>query len=191
MNQPILQVPHDALRQVADKITDFHSEETQSQINSLTDTIKSAKEPEGVGLAFPQIGINLRGFVTYLPAKPGLPAKTKLYLNPQIIDQDDKTTLGGRTPDRPTLEGCLSIPWLYGPVYRSKKIKISAHDEHGVEFQKTLSSFRARLFLHELDHLEGVLFTDYTTRDSLPLFMFHPDTQEFTPIEDPSAVIKW
>lgn len=189
MNQPILQVPDQHLRQVADKIQDFHAPDTQSQIESLVDTIKNAKEPEGVGLAFPQIGVNLRGFVTYLPSKPGLPAKAKLYLNPRVLDQDDTLTLGGRTPDRPTLEGCLSIPWLYGPVYRSKKIKISACDEHGVEFTKTLSSFRARLFMHEYDHLEGILFTDYTLKGDLPLFRFDPDTNDFTPIEDPSTVI--
>ncbi len=191
MNQPILQVPDDSLRKIASPITDFHSDTTQSQIQSLIDTITNAKEPEGVGLAFPQIGINLRGFVTYLPAKPGLKPKTKLYLNPTILDQDDTLTLGGRTPDRPTLEGCLSIPWLYGPVYRSKKIKIQAHDQHGIEFTKTLSSFRARLFLHEHDHLEGILFTDYTLKGDLPLFQLNPDTQDFTPIDDPSTIIRW
>ena len=185
MNQSILQVPDQKLRKIAIDLKDFHSQETKSNIESLIDTIKSATNPEGVGLAFPQIGLNLRGFVTYLDKK------TRIYLNPEVLDVDEKLTLGGRTPDRPTLEGCLSIPWLYGPVYRPKKIKIKAHDEHGVEFTKTLTSFRARLFMHEQDHLEGILFTDYTLKDDLPLFMLNQDTEEFTPIKDPSSIIKW
>jgi len=102
----------------------------------------------------------------------------------------EEKTLGG-TSERPTLEGCLSIPWLYGPVWRAKKIKIQAIDEHGVEFYKTLTSFPARLFLHEYDHLEGVLFTDYTLADDLPLYLLDHNVDKFTEIADPHAVIKW
>lgn len=184
-HQDILEVPHEILRAKSKDLTDIHSNNAQAQIKTLTDTLENAHDPEGVGLSFPQIGLNLRGFATFLDHK------MRVYLNPEILDQDDKTTLGGRTKDRPTLEGCLSIPWLYGPVPRSKKIKIRAYDEHGVEFTKTMSSFRARLFLHEYDHLEGVLFTDYTMRDNLPLYLLDQDKGEFTEIKDPSVVVKW
>jgi peptide deformylase len=156
----------------------------QKQIESLMDTMVKAHDPEGVGLSFPQIGLNLRGFVTYLDQK------MRVYLNPVILDMSEEKTLGG-TSERPTLEGCLSIPWLYGPVWRAKKIKIQAIDEHGVEFYKTLSSFPARLFLHEYDHLEGILFTDYTLRDDLPLYLLDHNADKFTKIEDPNSVIKW
>ena len=180
---PILSVPHDILRQKSiaiDKITPV----IQAMILDLIDTMKNARNPEGVGLSFPQIGYNLRGFVTYLEKK------MKVYLNPVILDRSEDKTLGG-TKDRPTLEGCLSIPWLYGPVWRPKKIKIQALDEHGVEFTKTLSSFPARLAMHEYDHLEGVLFTDYTLRDGLPLYLLNQEQDKFVQIEDPSTVIKW
>lgn len=146
--------------------------------------MKNAHNPEGVGLSFPQIGYNLRGFVTYLEKR------IKIYLNPVILDLSEDTTLGG-TPERPTLEGCLSIPWLYGPVARSKKVKIHALDEHGVEFTKVLSSFPARLIQHEYDHLEGILFTDYTLRDQLPLYLLDHEHDQFVKITDPAAVIKW
>lgn len=185
MNQTIIEVPHPSLRVRSQPFTEFYGSAGQAQIHRLIDTLLSAKEPEGVGLSFPQIDLSLRGFVTHLERK------IKVYLNPVILDRDDQLTLGGRTPDRPTLEGCLSIPWLYGPVWRPKKIKISAQDEHGIEFVKTLSSFQARLFMHEYDHLEGILFTDYTLKEDLPLYLLNHQTDEFTRIEDPSALIKW
>ena len=183
MSKPIISVPHAVLRAKSNPFTDF-GPETQAQVKDLVDSLRSAKEPEGVGLSFPQIGLSSRGFVTYLDRK------VRVYLNPQILDEDDKKSLGG-TLDRPTLEGCLSIPWLYGPVWRPKKIKILAYNEYGVEFTKTLSSFPARLFYHELDHLEGILFTDYTLRSHLPLYFLDHVEDKFIEVEDPSLVIKW
>ena len=181
--QPILSVPHEILRKKSSPI-DRLTPEVQEQIVDLIDTIKNAHDPEGVGLSFPQIGLNIRGFVTYLDKR------IKIYLNPTILDISEDMTFGG-TKERPTLEGCLSIPWLYGPVSRPKKIKVQALDEHGVEFSKTLSSFPARLFMHEYDHLEGVLFTDYTLRDGLPLYLLDHNADKFVEIQDPTTVIKW
>lgn len=181
--QPILSVPHDILRKKSDPI-DQITPELQDKILDLVDTLKNAHNPDGVGLSFPQIGYNLRGFVTYLEKK------IKIYLNPIILDKSTEKTLGG-AQGRPTLEGCLSIPWLYGPVWRPKKIKIQAIDEHGEEFTKILTSFPARLCMHEYDHLEGVLFTDYTLADNLLLYFFNQEQDKFVQIEDPSSVIKW
>jgi len=181
--QPIISVPHQILRATSIRI-DKITPDVQSKVLDLIDTMKNAHNPEGVGLSFPQIGHSLRGFVTYLDKK------IKVYLNPVILDISDDLTYGG-TKDRPTLEGCLSIPWLYGPVPRPKKIKIQAIDEHGVEFVKILSSFPARLAMHEYDHLEGILFTDYTLSAGLPLYHLNHDSDQFVKIEDPSSVIKW
>lgn len=181
--QTILSVPHPILRKksiAVDRITS----DIQKMIDELKETMVNAHDPEGVGLSLPQIGYNVRGFVTYLEKK------LKIYLNPIILDMSEEKTLGG-TPERPTLEGCLSIPWLYGPVWRPKKIKIQALDEHGVEFIKTLTSFPARLAMHEYDHLEGVLFTDYTLKENLPLYLLDREQNKFVEVEDPKSVIKW
>ena len=183
MLQPILTVPHEVLRKKSTPIEHL-TPDIQHQVMELIDTMKNAHNPEGVGLSFPQIGYNLRGFVTYLEKR------IKVYLNPILLDLSEEKTLGG-TPERPTLEGCLSIPWLYGPVARSKKVKIQAMDEHGVTFTKALTSFPARLIQHEYDHLEGVLFTDYTLRDSSPLYLLDHEHDKFVTIADPSQVIKW
>lgn len=179
----IISVPDKVLRAKSVEIGQI-TPDIQAKIVELIDTMVNAKNPEGVGLSFPQIGYNLRGFVTYLEKK------VKIYLNPIILDQSEEMTLGG-SPERPTLEGCLSIPWLYGPVSRPKKVKIQAIDEHGVEFVKTLTSFPARLAMHEYDHLEGVLFTDYTIKDNLPLYLLNHEQDKFVEIEDPTTVIKW
>ncbi len=183
MNQPILSVPDPILRKKSIKIERL-TPEIQAKVQELMDTMKAAHDPEGVGLSFPQIGYNLRGFVTYLEKR------IKVYLNPVILDMSEEKTLGG-SAERPTLEGCLSIPWLYGPVWRSKKIKIQAIDEHGVEFSKTLTSFPARLAQHEQDHLDGILFTDYTLKENLPLYLLDKEKDKFVTIEEPAAVIKW
>lgn len=183
MMKSILSVPDSILRAKSVKI-DQITPDIQAKITELIDTMVNAKDPEGVGLSFPQIGYNIRGFVTYLEKK------VKVYINPIILDQSEEQTLGG-TPERPTPEGCLSIPWLYGPVWRPKKVKIQALDEHGVEFTKNLTSFPARLAMHEYDHLEGILFTDYTLRDNLPLYLLNHEQDKFIEIEDPSTVIKW
>lgn len=183
MTPPILSVPHQVLRNQSAPIEHLNAD-VQAKVVELIDAMKNAHNPEGVGLSFPQIGYNLRGFVTYLDKR------IKVYLNPVLLDLSEEKTLGG-TPERPTLEGCLSIPWLYGPVWRSKKVKIQAMDEHGVTFTKHLSSFPARLIQHEYDHLEGVLFTDYTTRDHLPLYLLDHDKDQFVTIQDPTTVIKW
>lgn len=183
MTSSILSVPHRTLRQKSRSIKSL-TPAVQDQVLELIETLKNAHDPEGVGLSFPQIGVSLRGFVTYLDKR------IRVYLNPVILDQSEEKTLGG-TLERPTLEGCLSIPWLYGPVWRAKKIKVSALDEHGVEFSKTLSSFPARLFLHEFDHLEGVLFTDYTLSSHLPLYLLDHEQGKFIQLDKPEEVIKW
>lgn len=183
MNNAILTVPHEILRRKSTAISEF-SIDVREKVEDLKDALRKAREPEGVGLSFPQIGLNLRGFVTYLEKK------MKVYINPEILDISEEKTLGG-TPERPTLEGCLSIPYLYGPVWRPKKIKVLAYDEYGSEFTKTLTSFPARLFMHEYDHLEGTLFTDYTLRENLPLYFLDREKDEFQKVADPAAIIKW
>jgi len=68
-------------------------------------------------------------------------------------------------------EGCLSVRWLYGKTYRSKKAMITAYDEKGKKFQRGASGLLAQIFQHETDHLKGVLFTDHAKdiREELPV----------------------
>lgn len=181
MQKQILVVPNPKLRRVSKPIKSLDLA-TNDFLLDLAETLKKARNPEGVGLSAPQLGKSIRAFASFLDHK------IRFYLNPEVLDQDEELTLGG-TSDRPVLEGCLSIPALYGPVYRPKKIKIKALSEKGEQFTRTLTSFSARVFLHELDHLDGILFTDYTLRDNLPLYLLQGE--EFTRLDNPPAIIKW
>jgi peptide deformylase len=183
MKQPILTVPEDKLRQICTPFESF-GYETQTLVLDLEDSLKKAPPPGGVGLALPQIGILKRGFATYIEHK------LRIYLNPKILDLGDETTLGPNK-NHPLLEGCLSIPQLYGPVPRSKKIKVEAQNERGESKIYTLTNFQARVFLHEYDHLDGILFTDYTKKEGLPLYFHDQRKDQLIELEDPSQVIKW
>ena len=109
---------------------------------------KSMKKEGGVGLAAPQVGENIRVIVTLLNGKNVIP-----MINPEIIYHSDEVELGE--------EGCLSIPGIWGQVKRYKAITIRYKTPKGQELTLKLDGFNARVVQHEIDHLDGVLFTDY------------------------------
>ncbi|MCR4280831.1 MAG: peptide deformylase, partial [Candidatus Kaiserbacteria bacterium] len=84
------------------------------------------------------------------PHKPAPP--DQVYINPKLI----KTSRGRK----PKHEGCLSIRSKWGIVPRAEKATVRAYDENGAEFTRGASGFLAHIFQHELDHLEGILYTD-------------------------------
>lgn len=107
---------------------------------------KTFKDPEGVGLASTQIGLNEAFFV----AKDD--KKFISVFNPKIISTSKKT--------KTYFEGCLSIPNNYGTVKRHLSIKVKYQDETGTEVVKNLRGVLAWIFQHEIDHLHGILFPD-------------------------------
>ena len=129
-------------------------------------------EEDGVAIAAPQIGASLRIFIvagrafdiTYSEsgeivkngAKKEKRGQKKLpdlvCINPSVIKKSRAGTH--------MVEGCLSLRWLYGSVRRSKKVTIEAYDEHGKKFTRGASGLLAQIFQHEIDHLDGILFTD-------------------------------
>ena len=107
---------------------------------------------EGVGIAAPQVGISRQLVAVQRLDKTGEPFE--FYVNPEIIYFSQDTVLGQ--------EGCLSIPGRMGSVYRSKEIVVRYRDELSFEWrQDTVREFTARIFQHEIDHLNGILYTDY------------------------------
>lgn len=128
----------------------------------MLDTMRSA---DGVGLAAPQVGVLQRFFVADFPAveEAEEPGQTYILFNPEIIKGQGEQ-IG--------LEGCLSIPGYVGEVARSERITVKALDERGQVVRHKLEGYRARVFQHEIDHLDGVLYTDRLT---------DPDT--FLPVE--------
>lgn len=112
-----------------------------------------ATQKDGVALAAPQIGINLRIFVVSPMVFAKNPEEIKLtFINPEIIKHSkDKKVVE---------EGCLSVRWWYGKIRRHTRATIRAYDENGKQFEMSASGLLAQIFQHETDHLEGVLFVD-------------------------------
>ena len=170
----IITVPHDTLRQNAQAITVVDKKTTQL-LKDLDETLRHQTNPQGVGLAAPQINVSKRVFATFLARDENdenAAGIMRWFINPQIIDHDEEPSFGP-DPEYPTLEGCLSIPELYGPVPRWARITLSfqvLENNELVEKQESFVQFHARVIQHELDHLNGVLFTDYSLKYDLPVY---------------------
>ena len=153
MIKKIITIPNLLLRQKSKPVGKI-DKKIEKVITDLLETVKSASEPEGLGLSAIQIGYPVRIFV----------AKTKkgfgVFINPQIIFVSKETLKKVLKKEQQFFEGCLSVPQIYGFVDRPYQIKLEWQDEKG---QKKSQSFKNRLAIclqHELDHLNGVLFID-------------------------------
>jgi peptide deformylase len=129
-------------------------------IKDLKDTLVAQKDPEGVGLAAPQIGKNVAVFAM----KPG--KEITIVINPEIISID----MNKVKKETKTLEGCLSLPHFYGPLIRPEEVTIEYTTESGKKLTKSFKGFPAQVVQHEIDHLNGMLFVDHLIEKKLPLY---------------------
>lgn len=116
----------------------------------LDDMLETMRAANGVGLAGPQVGI-LRQIVV-IEVEEGKPIE---LINPQIVEADGEQTGS---------EGCLSFPGVYGIVTRPNHVRVRAQDRNGEVFEAEGEALLARAFCHEIDHLNGVVFTQHVTR---------------------------
>ena len=157
----IVTIPDPVLRNKAQKVSKVGEEEKQLA-RDLLDTLEVAKDPEGAGIAATQIGVSkkmcvVRNFYPD-PAKSGeYTHEDYVLINPKIVSTSKETEID--------YEGCLSVPNVYGKVARYKKIKVDALDVSGERIKIKAQDFFARTIQHEIDHLEGILFTDRVIGD--------------------------
>jgi peptide deformylase len=111
--------------------------------NDMRETMLAAP---GVGLAAPQVGVPRRLFTFDSGEESGA------FANPEIIWRSEETQEGE--------EGCLSIPGVYFPVLRAMQVRVRAQTIEGETIEHSAEAFLARIFQHEIDHLDGVLFVD-------------------------------
>lgn len=120
---------------------------SQKDINELVKSMRFAmKEAEGIGLSANQIGLGIKVFVAQVA--------NKFYavFNPEIIQESE---------ERDTMdEGCLSVPLKYGPVERASKVTLKGFDKNGEPIKLKAWGLLAKVFQHEVDHLNGKLFID-------------------------------
>lgn len=149
----IAQLGNPVLRKKAKSVNNILAVECQKVIEQMMMTVSEAG---GVGIAAPQIHHSLRIFIlcskpnTRYPDAP-LMEQTAI-LNPEILHYSDEKTKDW--------EGCLSVPSMRGLVPRHEQIDVRYYDQQGHEHNKTLTGFIARIFQHELDHLNGLTFID-------------------------------
>jgi len=143
---PIIKIGHPTLRKVAQPVSDFDDE-----LNSLAENmIETMRLGEGIGLAAPQVNISKRMFVIDLKLiDENLEAKA--YINPKILSTEGSESFE---------EGCLSIPGIRAEVIRPVKIEVQYQTISGEQTTEELYGLTARVFQHEFDHLEGILFID-------------------------------
>ncbi len=144
----ILKQGDEALAKRCRPVTDFNAR-LHELLDDMAETMLSAN---GVGLAAPQVGVLRRAVVVLETNVPeGEPDRVIEMVNPQIIDADGEQ-------DGP--EGCLSVPGSYGMVKRPSRVRVKAQDRNGGWFEAEGTGLTARAFCHEIDHLDGHLFTE-------------------------------
>jgi peptide deformylase len=168
----IITIPHPTLRQTASDVVVVDKKLLQF-IANLQTTLDRKKKPAGVGLAAPQVDKLWRIFATKLPVHHQSDTPVlRAFINPTIVKKSLKQTFG-EDPRDPDLEGCLSIPSLYGPVPRWQWVEIEyqvLQDGELINQSERFDEFAARVVQHEIDHLNGILFTDYALEYDLPLY---------------------
>jgi peptide deformylase len=146
----IVTVPEPVLRRRAHKVTDYGAD-LQELVDDMIETMRAAP---GVGLAAPQVNVSQRVIVVEFGDEEDEQAPAKLYtiVNPEILRPSQDTEKG--------TEACLSIPGFLGEVERVASLTVKGQNRHGQPIRIKAKGWLARIFQHEIDHLDGVLFTD-------------------------------
>jgi peptide deformylase len=150
-NLRIVKYPHPSLRASNDEIT--AEELKDGSIAQLAkEMFKMMYAAQGVGLAAPQVGVNKRLMVYNEQGDPKKWLDEVIMVNPKIVEFSDSKEID--------MEGCLSFPDMSGEVERSKWIKVEALNLKGKKMKKKYTGWEARIFQHEYDHLDGVVYID-------------------------------
>jgi peptide deformylase len=152
--RPILFLPEPILRRKAHKVEKIDSD-LKTLIADMIDTMRVAP---GVGLAAPQVGVPSRVIVVEFGDENDEEVPKKLYtlINPEITFPSEEKVSG--------IEGCLSVPGLLGEVERYTKAVVRGKNRQGKPVKITAEGWLARIFQHEIDHLDGILYPDRATK---------------------------
>lgn len=164
----IVSIPDPVLRRKAHKINTF-DKDFQTLVDDMIETMRAAP---GVGLAAPQVNVSQRLVVVEYAEGDDEAAPKKLYVvaNPEIVQPSSAQVMG--------VEACLSVPGLAGEVERHESITVKGLNRRGQPVKYKLDGWMARIFQHEIDHLDGVLFVDRAGR------VWKPTEEEVASIRD-------
>ena len=169
----IVHIPKPVLSTPAKRITSF-DKKLQEIVADMTSTLLSARNPKGVGLAAPQVGLSLQLFIIHPSTKDPI----SVFINPEIIHMEKNPPKA----DQPRagsehLEGCLSIPNIWGDVKRAPALTLRYQDVQGKHHEETFTGFPAVIIQHEYDHIHGVLFTQRVLEQKNKLYQNAKDEQ--------------
>jgi peptide deformylase len=153
MIKPILTATNPILRKKCKPIAKI-DKKALALVKDLKDTLTAKKDPEGVGLAAPQIGKNVNIFAI----KPA--DRVKIFINPKILSIKKVATGNAKKKQKKVMEGCLSIPNYYGPLARPGIVKLKYQTPNGEVKIENFEKLPAHIIQHEVDHLKGILFID-------------------------------
>ena len=174
----IVTTPDPRLRQVAKKIKDIHAPEVETAIAELRAASRAWEKAHpheiSAAIAAPQLGYDLRVILVREDFEAETDADYIALINPEIIKAEGKIVRD--------FEGCLSVPEIYALVPRPKKAKIRATLPDGKEVKIKAEGFLARTLLHEIDHLEGVLFIDHVKHSRKAFYRLDKDG-ELVPLD--------
>lgn len=157
-------------------------------IAEMKQALIKTTDPKGVGLAAPQVGKSLRIFL----AKPTDNSKILVFINPEIIERSSEVDYVKRSKDDQSekaskkLEGCLSLPTIWGPVLRAQSLTLTFLDENGSLHEQKFQGFLATIIQHETDHLNGILFPKRVLEQKGILYKSHKNAKgedEFEELE--------
>jgi peptide deformylase len=155
----VLQYPDPRLKQPSEPVVTF-DQELLAFLSDLEETMRAG--PGSVGIAAPQVNVFQRIAIIDVSSKPGISQNGCLRLvNPEILHREGE--MNGR-------EGCLSVPDYTGNVLRARSIRLRAQDPEGRWHEYACEGYEARAVLHEIDHLDGLLFLDRVVSPRRDLF---------------------
>jgi peptide deformylase len=176
----IVKVPNPVLTNPSKPVTKI-DKKILGIVSVMKQTLIKTENPKGVGLAAPQIGIPLRIFIT----RPTENTPIGVFINPEIIWKSQDLAEIERPADKskPTkrrdkkLEGCLSIPEVWGYLKRARKLRLRFTDLDGKIYEEDFEGFMATIIQHETDHLNGILFTHRVLEQQEKLYRIEEDEE--------------
>ncbi|MCR4276572.1 MAG: peptide deformylase [Candidatus Roizmanbacteria bacterium] len=174
----IVTVPNNVLSSPTKSVIDIDNH-IKKIVSDMEQVLIAQDDPPGVGLAANQVGLDLSIFII----KPTEKSKTKVFINPQVVKTSAVEERSGKTAEvkskkskkKVKLEGCLSIPRIWGPVKRADRVFLNYQDLTGKKYLKWFSGFEAIIIQHEVDHLNGVVFTQRSIEQKRQLYREEKD----------------
>lgn len=176
----IVKIPHPVLNTAARTVSKI-DKKILGIVNQMIKTLIATNNPKGVGLAAPQIGIGLKIFIT----RPTANSPIEVFLNPEIIKYSKVVSEIKRLKKDPKnkahdrkLEGCLSIPNVWGYLKRPQNVTLRYMNLEGKTIENHYDGFMGTIVQHETDHLNGILFTKRVLEQNQKLFRIEKINEE-------------